>query len=126
MRSRALVQRPGRRIHWASLGAGETAWLTVCNRDVPVFGITEHGRDWPAWLTAAQSTDVDLCSHCRTPLLTAALALAEVEDVRASNLDREALLAEVRGLRTELSRWTTAALYETRRAGALIWKGPNR
>jgi hypothetical protein len=114
--ARALVQRPGRKIHLATLTPGDAAWLTVCDRDVPVFGVTEHGRDWAAWLTAASSPTVPVCARCRTPLRLAALALAEVEDVRASILDAEALETEVRTLRAEVSRWTTAALGEIRHA----------
>jgi hypothetical protein len=120
-RCRALVQRPGRKIHWASLAAGETAWVALCGLDVPVFGITEHGRDWSAWLTAAQSLDLPLCSRCRAALLMAVIALAELEDVRASIADRDALAAEVRALRAERAAWTTAALAETRAAAKHRW-----
>lgn len=121
-RERALVQRTGRKIHWASRDAGDHAWLTLCDRDVPVFGLREHGRDWPSWLTAAQDYGLPLCSRCRTALLTAGLALAEVEEVRAANLDREAMLAELLTLRAERSEWVTAALYETRRAVPASWR----
>lgn len=121
-RQRALVQRTGRKMHWASLGPGEAVWLTVCNREVSVFGATEHGRDWAAWLAAGQDLDVDLCSQCRTPLLAAGLALAEIEEIRALAVDREALLLEVRELRAERAAWTTAALAETRAAAKHRWE----
>lgn len=133
-RIRALVQRPGRKIHWATLGPGETAWIGVgCSIDVPVFGITEHGRDWPAFLNVAEDDAAAVaagavgrvCAHCRTALQVASLALAEVDDVRASNLDREALAAqvhtlegEVRSLRAEIAAWTTAAIGELRASAA--------
>lgn len=115
-RTRALVGRHGRRIHFASIAPGETAWLAVCDRPVPVFGASEHGRDWPAWLTAAEDPEANLCRQCRTPLLVAALALREVEDVRASNLSRERLLEEVRSLRAQLLSAGRGALDSARRA----------
>lgn len=116
MRARALVQRPGRKTHFATLAPGETTWIGVgCNLEVPVFGATVTGRDdWAAWLTASQTDTGSMCIRCRTPLLVAALALHEVEDVRASNLHREELEAEVRSLRAEVSRWATAFVDEAR------------
>jgi hypothetical protein len=116
-RTRALVQRPGRKLHFASIGAGETAWLSVCDRDVPVFGASVTARDdWNAWLAAAETDEGAMCCRCWTPLRLAALALAEVEDVRASIVDTDALETEVRTLRAEVSRWTTAAFDEIRHA----------
>lgn len=115
-RERALVQRFGRRMHFATLAAGEEAWLAVCDRPVSVFGATRHGSDWSAWLAAAQDPKAPLCSQCRTPLLLAALALAEVEDVRASVLDREQLEAENRSLRGKLLTAGFGALDLARRA----------
>lgn len=113
MRTRALVARPGRKTHFASIGLGETVYLAVCDREVPVFGATITGRDdWTTWLAAAEHDDGSMCRLCRTPLLVAALALAEVDDVRAAVADVAALEAEVRTLRAEVSRWTTAALGE--------------
>lgn len=97
-RRRALVQRPGRKAHFATIAAGEASWLSVCDRDVPVFGATVLATEWVDVLLAAKADTADLCSRCRTPLLVAALALDEVEDVRAQNADRVALLERVRRL----------------------------
>lgn len=126
--TKALVARTGRKQHWATLIAGTTAWIPVCDvADVPVFGATATGEgDWHAWITAAH-TDVArlaagdrpvLCSRCRTALLAAGKALAEVEGIRAQTDDVTALRAEIRTLRAEVSRWTTAALYEVKDAVA--------
>lgn len=117
-RTRALVTRHGRKQHFATLGVGETAWVPVCSiTDVPVFGATITGiDDWNTWLAAAEHDDGAMCSRCRTPLLVAALALHEVEDLRARLVDVTALETEVRSLRAEVARWTTGALAEVRAA----------
>ena len=120
---RALVRRPGRKLHWATLSPGAAAWVGIgCNLDIPVFGATTTGTDWAAYLTAAQTGDT-MCLRCRTTLLVAGLALHEIEDVRAANADRDQQAAtirglehEIRGLRAELARWVTGALSETRNA----------
>lgn len=115
--ARALVRRAGRKQHFATLAAGDAAWIPICDvTDVPVFGAEVTAReDWHAWLEAARVSDGSMCSRCRNPLLVAALALEEVEGIRAHAVDVAALEAEVRGLRAEVSRLTTAALAETRR-----------
>jgi hypothetical protein len=127
-RQRALVQRPGRKIHFATLTPGDTTWIGVgCDREVPVFGATVTGRDdWTTWLTAAQTDTGSMCIHCRTPLLVAALALHEVEDIRASvahaeQLEQEvvSLRSEVRTLRAEVTSWAVAGLDEIRHGFAL-------
>lgn len=116
MGTRALVRRPGRRQHFATLLPGATAWIAVCNRDVPVFGATVTARDdWNGWIATAEQDGEGMCSQCRTPLLTAGLALREVEQVRTRLADVEALEVEVRTLRMQLADWTTAALGELRR-----------
>jgi hypothetical protein len=128
--TKALVQRTGRKQHWATLIAGESAWIPVCDvADVPVFGAVQTAPgDWHAWISAAEA-DVArllggerpvLCSRCRTALLAAGKALAEVEGIRARTVDVEALQAEVRTLRAEVSRWTTAALAETRKHAEFV------
>lgn len=128
--SKALVQRAGRKQHWATLIAGDSAWIPVCDvADVPVFGAVETARgDWHGWIAAAEA-DVArlvagerpvLCSRCRTALLAAGKALAEVEGIRARADDVDALQAEVRTLRAEVARWTTAALAEAKRHGAFV------
>lgn len=121
-RSRALVRRQGRKQHFATLGPGDAAWIPVCEvGDVPVFGAEVTGRDsWSVWLDAARHDDGSMCVRCRNPLLIAALALSEVEGIRAYAADVAALEAEVEALRVEVERWRAAALEETRRHGEFV------
>lgn len=103
-RTRALVARTGRKVHFASIAAGDAAWLTVCDREVPVFGATVTGRDdWGTWLAVAEHDAGAMCRRCWAPLRLAALALSEVEQVRASVANADALESEVVGLRSEVA-----------------------
>lgn len=116
-RTRALVARQGRKQHFASLGAGETAWVPVCGIvDVPVFGaVVTAEEDWAAWIATAKQLDAQLCSRCRTMLLVAGLAVSETHSARI-----DALELEGRRLRAEVARLTTAVLEETRKHGAFL------
>lgn len=116
-RTRALVARQGRKQHFATLAPGETGWVPVCGIvDVPVFGaVVTAEEDWVAWLAAARDDAGLMCSRCRTPLLVAGLAVAEVHSARI-----DALEVEGRRLRAEVSTLTTALLDETRRAGVFL------
>jgi hypothetical protein len=111
-RTRALVGRPGRKTHFATLAPGETVWLSICDRvEIPVFGANVEARnDWTAWLQAAQDLETPLCSLCRRPLLVAALALHEVADVRASNLVRERLVEQIERLQDVARRYSARIL----------------
>jgi hypothetical protein len=116
-RTRALVARQGRKQHFATLRPGETGWIPVCGiSDVPVFGaIVTAEEDWAAWIDTAQRDAGTMCSRCRTPLLVAGLAVREVYSARIDALEQEG-----RRLRAEVSRLTTIALAETRKAGAFL------
>jgi hypothetical protein len=116
-RTRALVARTGRKEHFATRGPGDDGWVPVCGiRDVPVFGTTITAEDdWQAWIDTARTLDTHLCSRCRTMLLVAGLAVAEMHSARI-----DALEVEGRRLRAELSRWTTAALAETKKYAAFV------
>lgn len=109
---RALVARTGRKQHWAVLYPGDAAWVPVCDvAPIPVFGATPTAiEDWAGWISAAQhDTTGAMCILCRRPLLAAARAIAETHSARIDALEQEG-----RRLRAELSRWTTAALAETK------------
>ena len=73
-RTRALVQRPRRKAHIASIAGGETTWLAICDRVVPADGasfwiydaaehVTEHGEQ--------------LCADCYRLVLLATLLLEQ-------------------------------------------------
>lgn len=119
-RTRALVRRPGRKQHLATTTPGESTWIPVCYvPEIPVFGADVTGRDdWHAWLSAAEYDGGVMCATCRNQLSGAVLALRELEGIRARLLDVDALEREVRTLRAEVSRWTTAALHEVKDAVA--------
>lgn len=121
-RSRALVRRPGRKQHFATKAPGDDVWVPVCYVPVlPVFGTDVEGRDdWNAWLAAAEHDTGGMCATCRHQLAGAVLALREIEDVRAAVADVAALQDEVRALRAEVQRWTTAALSAVRQHASLV------
>jgi hypothetical protein len=56
-----------------------------------------------------------MCLRCRRPLLAAARAVTEVHSARIDALEQEG-----RRLRAELSRWTTAALAETKKHAEFV------
>lgn len=62
-RTRALVQRPGRKAHVASIGAGETAWIAICDRLIPAEGASFWINDA---VTVGVEHDEDLCLDCRS------------------------------------------------------------
>lgn len=84
MRTRALVRRPGRKLHYATTDG--TGWLTLCNRDLHTDGTDVVGTDWTAWLTAGRTTDTGLCAHCGLALRFAAIAVDEVAAIRADEI----------------------------------------
>lgn len=115
---RALVARQGRKQHWAVLYPGADAWVPICDvTPIPVFGATPTGiEDWTAWIAAADHDEQGrMCLRCRRPLLAAARAVTEVHSARIDALEQEG-----RRLRAELSRWTTAALAETRKHAVFV------
>lgn len=116
-RTRALVRRPGRKQHFATRGPGEDTWTPVCYVPVlPVFGTETTGvDDWHAWLAAAEHDLGAMCALCRHQLAGAVLALRELEGIRARLADVDALETEIRTLRADVARLTTAALDEVRR-----------
>lgn len=60
-RTRALVQRPKRRSHVASISTGETAWTAICGRYIPAEGASFWIHD-----AAEMGTEHDdeLCHDC--------------------------------------------------------------
>jgi hypothetical protein len=95
---RALVQRPQRRLHLATLQGD--AWLTVCDRELPLDGTAARPHLWHDELTEEQIAGT--CRRCLGPILTARLALVE---------GHRELVAEVGTLRRRL----TSALDVARR-----------
>lgn len=87
--TRALVQRPQRRLHLATLGDG--IWLTVCDRELPLDGTAAREHAWHDELTEEQVAGS--CRRCLAPILVARLALAE---------GHPALVAEVSTLRARV------------------------
>lgn len=79
-RLRALVQRPHRKVHFASLGAGEDAWLTLCDRLLPVEGTAARGGDWEAYVSTEQLDAGAMCRWCWAPLTLAGIAVAEARE----------------------------------------------
>lgn len=104
---RALVQRPGRRLHLATLVDG--SWLTVCDRELPLDGTAAREHAWHDELTAEQAAGS--CRRCLAPILVARLALEE---------GHPALIAEVRTLRTRVRSLADIA----RRYGDRILSAP--
>lgn len=85
-RQRALVQRPRRKIHLASIGAGEAEWLTFCDLVVPAAGASFWTADA---VQIADERAADVCAHCHRLLLLSALLTAEhALDVEAAVLAR--------------------------------------
>ena len=60
-RTRALVQRKHRKMHVASIGAGDTDWLTMCGRWVPVDGTATDLHPSPDTI---QAHSEDFCTTC--------------------------------------------------------------
>jgi hypothetical protein len=66
-RTKALIQRKRRKAHVASIAPGEQAWLTACDRTIPV-------QDTPFALLAEavdQIDDADVCKACAALYATA-------------------------------------------------------
>jgi len=73
-RQRALVQRPRRKIHLASIAAGDSVWLTFCDLIVAADGAT-------FWIDDAEQIaderPSDVCAHCHRMILISTLITAE-------------------------------------------------
>ena len=74
---RALVQRPHRKVHFANLVDG--AWLTLCDRDLPLAGTAARSHDWSAFVTLDTLEGGAMCRRCYWPLVLAGVAVAETE-----------------------------------------------
>jgi hypothetical protein len=72
-RTRALVQRPRRRMHVASISAGDTNWVTICDRDVLADGAKfwVHDAD-----TIIDDHADELCATCYRLVLFATVLVA--------------------------------------------------
>lgn len=60
-RDAALVQRPRRRMHVATIASGDTTWIALCGRDVPAAGASFWMHD------AAEHADEhvdEMCKDC--------------------------------------------------------------
>jgi hypothetical protein len=73
-RQRALVQRPRRKAHLASIAAGETVWLAFCDRDIEADGALFWIDD--AEEHADQHPD-EVCAHCTRFILLTRLLFQE-------------------------------------------------
>lgn len=76
-RLRALVQRPRRKVHFATLGAGDASWLTLCDRELPVEGTAHRAHDWEQYVTLDRLEQGALCRRCYWPLVLAGIAVTE-------------------------------------------------
>ena len=104
---RALVQRPRRKVHFASIGAGETEWFTICDRKLPVEGTAHRGHDWAAFVSEQQLDDGAMCRTCWGPLVLAGLA---VEEARQQwEAERRSLVTTVNDLYLEAPRLAVAS-----------------
>lgn len=88
MRIRGIVQRPGRKQHFGSIAPGDAAWLTLCDREVSVFGATVTAPGWLAQIDTARTDAGTMCRRCRTALLLAGLAVDEIAQIRAEEIAR--------------------------------------
>ena len=88
-RLRALIHRPRRKMHLASLGAGETVWLTFCDLEVPVFGTAYEPRTSIAVEAASEHLEA-LCAHCFRIALAAAVATTEANTQLDARVKAEA------------------------------------
>lgn len=79
-RQRALVQRPRRKIHLASIAAGDPEWLTFCDLFVTADGATFWIGDAD---TVAEEREEELCAHCHRLLMLAQLITVEHSADRA-------------------------------------------
>lgn len=99
-RLRAIIARPRRRAHLATIGDGEQVWLTLCDREVPADGTAHRPHGW--------ADDVDpmlAAGMCRTCLgLTLVAGLVAVEVAPALVAEHRALKAQLGGLLTEIDR----------------------
>lgn len=60
-RTRALIQRPKRKMHVASIGALDADWLSLCGRWIPVDGTDADLRPTADAVAARSET---FCSTC--------------------------------------------------------------
>lgn len=67
-RTVALVQRPRRKMHLASIAAGESSWLAFCDRPVLAAGATPSNPDMA---TALEQHGAALCADCTRLLMLA-------------------------------------------------------
>lgn len=67
-RTIALVQRKRRRMHVASIGTGDPAWITICDLDVTADGA--QFWSWDAEQAVEDHAD-ELCAHCQRMILMA-------------------------------------------------------
>lgn len=73
-RQRALVQRPRRKMHVASIGPGEVAWTTICDRLVAADGAGFAMADAPE---IGEEHAEQLCADCYRLVLLATLLVAQ-------------------------------------------------
>lgn len=109
-RIRALVARPRRKVHLATIGDGETAWLTTCDRDLPVEGTAAREHAWADTLDGIDPASV--CAYCLGHLVVARVVLVEAyPEIVAEQIDLRrrltAVLAEQE--RTRLDRLAVEA-----------------
>jgi hypothetical protein len=60
-RTRALVQRPKRRSHVASISPGETSWTAICGRYIPAEGAHFWVHDAAE---TGEQRDAEMCEDC--------------------------------------------------------------
>lgn len=75
-RMRALVQRPQRKIHVASIGTDESTWLTICDRTLPVEG-TGFIVDAGDAQRLAEEHEPHMCRRCYWYAVLAGAAVDE-------------------------------------------------
>lgn len=73
-RQRALVQRPRRKMHLASIAAGDTEWLTYCDLIVQAPGANFWVEDSEQ---IADERPEQVCAHCARFILLTRLLFQE-------------------------------------------------
>jgi hypothetical protein len=74
-RTAALIRKPRRKMHVATMRPGDTHWITLCDRDVIVAGTRFWADMEDAGVEADQHPD-DVCSDCYRFILLAGMLTA--------------------------------------------------